>query len=163
MAMISQPILHHFDPTCPLILDTNASDYAIGAICSQPDAEGTLHPLGYFSRKLKDTKQNYDIHDKELLAIVDSLQKWSTYCKSTQHLITILSDHKNLEYWQTKKDLNLRQAWWGELLANYNFCIIYCPGKLAGKPDILSHESGDSPWEGEVKHRQNKGHILLPE
>jgi hypothetical protein len=145
------------------MLETDASDYAIGAVCSQPDAEGTLHPLGYFSRKLKDTERNYDIHDKGLLAIVDSLQKWSTYCKSTQHPITILSDHKNLEYWQTKQDLNLRQARWGELLANYDFCIIYHPGKLAGKPDILSCKSGDSPWEGEVKHRQNKGRILLPE
>jgi hypothetical protein len=163
MAMISQPILHHFDPTRPLTLETDASDYAIGAVCSQLDAEGTLHPLGYFLRKLKDAERNYDIHDKELLAIVDSLQKWSTYCKSTQHLITILSDQKNLEYWQTKKDLNLWQARWGELLANYDFRIIYRPGKLAGKPDILSRESGDSPWEGEVKHRQNKARILLPE
>jgi hypothetical protein len=74
-----------------------------------------------------------------------------------------LSDHKNLEYWQTKKDLNLRQARWGEQLANYDFRITYRPGKLAGKPDILSCESGDSPWEGEIKHRQNKGRILLPE
>jgi hypothetical protein len=163
MAMISQPILHHFDPTHPLMLETNASDDVIGAVCSQPDAEGTLHPLGYFLRKLKDTERNYDIHDKELLAIVDSLQKWSTYCKSMQHPITILLDYKNLEYWQTKKDLNLRQVRWGELLANYNFRIIYRPGKLARKPDILSRESGDSPWEGEVKHRQNKGRILLLE
>jgi hypothetical protein len=62
-----------------------------------------------------------------------------------------------------KKDLNLRQAWWGELLANYDFRIIYHPGKLARKLDILSRKSGDSPWEGEVKHRQNKGRILLPE
>jgi len=39
----------------------------------------------------------------------------------------------------------------------------YQPGKLAGKPDILSRESGDSPWEGDMKHRQNHGRILLPE
>jgi hypothetical protein len=67
-------------------------------------------------------------------------------------MIVILSDHKNLEYWQTKQDLNLRQARWGEQLANYNFTITYRPGKLVGKPDILSRESGDSPWEGEMKH-----------
>jgi hypothetical protein len=41
--------------------------------------------------------------------------------------------------------------------------ITYRPGKLAGKPDILSRESGDSPWEGEAKHRQNRGRILLAE
>jgi hypothetical protein len=106
--MISQLILHHFDLARPLILEIDALDYAMGAVCSQPDDLGILHPLGYFSRKLKDAKLNYDIHDKELLAIVDSLHKWSTSCKSTQYPITILSDHKHLEYWQTKKDLNLR-------------------------------------------------------
>jgi hypothetical protein len=77
----------------------DASDYVIGTIYSQPDNLGILYPLGYFSRKLKDAELNYDIHDKELLAIVDSLHKWSTYCKSTQYPITILLDHKNLEYW----------------------------------------------------------------
>jgi hypothetical protein len=112
--MISQPILRHFDPTRPLTLEMDASDYAIRAVCSQPDDLGILHPLGYFSRKLKEAELNYDVHDKELLAIVDSLNKWPTYCKSTHHTITILSDHKNLEYWHTKKDLNLRPARWGE-------------------------------------------------
>ena len=55
---------------------------------------------------------------------------------------TILTDHKKLEYWKTKKNR---------------------PGKLAGKPDILSRESGDSPWEGDMKHRQNHSRILLHE
>jgi hypothetical protein len=86
----------------------DALDYAIGTVYSQPDDLCILHLLRYFSRKLKDAELNYDIHDKELLAIMDSLHKWSTYCRSTQYPITILSDHKNLEYWQTKKDLNLR-------------------------------------------------------
>jgi hypothetical protein len=116
-----------------------------------------LHPLGYFLWKLKDAELTYDIHDNELLAIVDTLNKWSTYCKSTEHRITVLSDHKNLEYWQMEKDLNLRQAHWAEQLANYDFAIMYQPSKLAGKMDILSRESGDSPWEGEMKHWQNRG------
>jgi hypothetical protein len=151
-AMISEPILQHFDPDRMPMLETDASDYTIGAVCSQPDNSNDIHPLGYFSRKLKDAELNYDIHDKELLAIVEALNKWSTCCKSTKHSIRILSDHKNLEYRQTKKDLNLRQACWAEQLANYDFKIMYRPGKLAGKPDILSRESGDSPWQGEMKH-----------
>ena len=57
----------------------------------------------------------------------------------------------------------MRQARWGEQLANYDFVIKYRPGKLTGKPDILSRESEDSPWEGDVKHRQNHSRILLPE
>jgi len=77
--------------------------------------------------------------------------------------ITILTDHKNLEYWKTKKDHNLRQARWGERFANNDFAIKYRPGKLAGTPDILSRQSGDAPWEGNMKHRQNHSRILLPE
>jgi len=111
------------DPERPVIIETDTSDYAIGAICSQPDEKGVLHPVAYYSRKLKDPERNYDIHDKELLAIIDALRKWDTYCKTTGPKITILTDHKNLEYWKTKKDLNLRQARWGERLANYNFMI----------------------------------------
>jgi hypothetical protein len=120
VAMILQPILQHFDPDRPLTLETDAVDYAIWAVCSQPDASNVLHPLAHFSRKLRDAELNYDVHDKELLAIVKALDKWSMYCKSTKHSIEILSDHKNLEYWQTKKDLNLCQARWAEQLANYN-------------------------------------------
>jgi len=162
-AMMTEPILQHFDLERPVIVKTDASDYAIGAICSQSDQNGILHPVAYYSRKLKDPERNYDIHDKELLAIVDLLRKWDTYCKTMGPKIMILTDHKNLEYWKTKKDLNIRQARWGERLANYNFTIKYRPGKLASKPDILSRESGDSPLEGDMKHWQNQGRILLPE
>jgi hypothetical protein len=88
----------------------DALDYAIRVVCSQPDDLGILYPLGYFSQKLKEAKLNYNIHNKELLVIIDGLNKWSMYCESTYHTITILSDHKNLEYWHMKKDLNLRQA-----------------------------------------------------
>jgi len=162
-AMITEPILQHFNPERAVTIEMDASDYTIGAICSQPDDNGTLHPVAYYSRKLKDPERNYDIHDKELLVIVDALRKWDTYCKTRGPKITILMDHKNLEYWKTKKDLNLRQARWGERLANYDFVIKYRPGKLAGKPDILSRESEDSPWEGDMKHRQNHSRILLSE
>jgi hypothetical protein len=96
--MCLEPILQHFDPTRVITIVTDASDYAIGTVCSQPDDVNVLHPLGYFSRKLKDAERNYNIHNKELLAIVDTLDKWSTYCRSTPYTITILLDHKNLEY-----------------------------------------------------------------
>jgi hypothetical protein len=127
-----------------LTLETDTSDYTIGVVYSQPDNYNVLYPLSYFSGKLKDVELNYDIHDKELLAIVEALNKWSTYCKSTKHSIWILSDYKNLEYWQIKKDLNLWQAHWAEQLANYDFKIMYRLGKLAGTLDILSQELGDS-------------------
>ena len=126
-AMITEPILQHLDPQRAVTIETDASDYAIGAIYSQPDKNGILHAVAYYSRKLKDPECNYDIHDKELLAIVDALRKWDTYCKTKGPKITIVTDHKNREYWKTKKDLTLRQARWGERLANYDFVIKYRP------------------------------------
>jgi len=158
-----EPILQHFNPERPITIKTDASDYAIGAICSQPNKNGILYPVAYYSRKLKDLEHNYDMHNEELLAFVDALQKWDTCCKTTGPKITILTDHKNLEYWKIKKDLNLWQAQWGERLSNYDFLIKHRPRKLAGKSDILSRESGDTPWEEDMKNRQNQGRILLPE
>jgi hypothetical protein len=75
VAMISQPILQHFDLDQPLTLEIDASEYAIVAVCSQPDTSNILYPLVYFSRKLKDTKLNYDVYDKELLAILKALDQ----------------------------------------------------------------------------------------
>jgi len=65
-AMITEPILQHYDPERPVTIETDPSDYAIGAICSQPDEKEILHPVVYYSRKLKDPERNYNIHDKEL-------------------------------------------------------------------------------------------------
>jgi hypothetical protein len=160
-AITSEPILSHYDPEKQLVLETDASDYGIGVVCSQADASGNLHPVGFYSRQLKPAELNYEIHDKELLAIVEGLTKFGKYCMTNRQKIKILTDYKNLEYWNSKRDLNLRQARWSEKLANYDFTIHFRPGKLCGKPDILSRESGDSPWEGEAKHRQNKDRKIL--
>jgi hypothetical protein len=90
--MISELILKYFDPTKEITIEMDASDYAIGAVCSQPDDANVLHPLGYYSRKLNTAELNYNIHHKELLAIIEALNKWGMYCKSTPHTINILSD-----------------------------------------------------------------------
>jgi hypothetical protein len=81
--MISKLILKHFDPTKEITIEMHISDYAIGAVCSQPDNANMLHPWGYYSRKLNTAELNYNIYNKELLAIFEVLNKWGTYCKST--------------------------------------------------------------------------------
>jgi len=70
------PILAHFDPIRPVILETDASDFAIGAVLSQRDDDNRLHPVAFHSRKFQTAEINYDIHDKELLAIVDAFEHW---------------------------------------------------------------------------------------
>jgi hypothetical protein len=61
-------VMRHFDRSLPVILKTNASDFAISGILSKEFEDG-VHPIGYLSRKLRAAKLNYDTHDKEMLAI----------------------------------------------------------------------------------------------
>ena len=73
---ISAPILASFDLERKIILETDASDQALGSCLSQPDAERQLHPVAYRSRMFSSPELNYDVHDKELLAIVDAFEEW---------------------------------------------------------------------------------------
>jgi len=132
------PILAHFDATKPVIIESDASDFAIGAILSQRDSENRLHPVAFHSRKFTPAEINYEIHDKELLAIVDAFKHWRRYCEGAAHQVEVYSDHQNLEYFTTTKVLNRRQARWVQELAGIDFRIYYRPGAQNGKPDALS-------------------------
>ena len=70
---ISAPILRHYDPEVPCIIECDASDFAIGAVLSQ-EFEGRLQPVAYHSRKMNEHEINYEIHNKELLAITQPLR-----------------------------------------------------------------------------------------
>ena len=122
---ILAPILASFDPERKIILKTNASDQALGSCLSQPNAEGRLHPVAYRSKKSFGLELNYDVHNKELLAIVDAFEEWRAYLEGSRHPIMVYSDHKNLSYFTTTKKLNQRQVRWAELLISYNFQIHY--------------------------------------
>jgi transposase InsO family protein len=135
-ACIDGPTLRMFDSGKPVHIETDASDRAIGA-CLTQDHEGKRHPVAYYSRKMTPAEQNYDIHDKELLAIVAALQHWRVYAEGAPSL-TILTDHKNLLTFTTTKVLNRRQVRWSELLGQYKFKIQYTPGKDNGRADALS-------------------------
>jgi len=81
---------------------------------------------------------NYDIHDKELLAVVESLRQWRVYLEGTKYPVQIYTDHKNLLYWTTTKQLNRRQVRWAETLASYDFRINHVRGTENGRADALS-------------------------
>ena len=133
----SAPILAHFEVEKPVIIETDASDFAIGAIRSQRDEENRLHPVAFHSRKFAPAEINYEIHDKELLAIMDAFKHWRRYCEGAAHQVQVFSDHQNLEYFTTTKILNRRQARWAQELVGIDFHIYYRPGTQNGKPDAL--------------------------
>ncbi|KAF8701279.1 hypothetical protein RHS03_06547, partial [Rhizoctonia solani] len=140
-AITNAPVLCHADPTKPYFLETDASGAALGSILSQRQEDGRLHPLGFLSKSFKGAEQNYDTHNKELLAIICSFEYWRIFLEGTAHPITVFTDHCNLEYWKESQTFNQRHARWHLLLAGYNFQIVYCPGKQSGKPDALSRQS----------------------
>ena len=166
-AFSSAPILHYFDPTKPIILETDSSDFAIGAIISQPDTEGILHPIAFYSYKLQPAELNYEIYDKEMLAIVKAFKEWRAYLEGAQHQIKVYTDHRNLEFFTTTKSLNRRQARWSELLSSYDFVIIYHPGPKNGKPDALSRcpdyhpKGGGDPLDSFDKPFLKPGQLIL--
>jgi hypothetical protein len=94
----SEPTLFHFDLSKPCTLETDASKYAIGAVCSQPDDNGVLHHVAHYSRSLSPPKRNYHVHDSELLAVVVGFEHWRHYFAYSEFPVKILTDHKNQEY-----------------------------------------------------------------
>jgi hypothetical protein len=143
--IISNPILCHYDPLKPCFIETDASDFALGAVCSQNDENGTPHPIAFYSRKLIPAEINYQIYDKELLAIVAAFTHWRHYLEFSQHTTIVITDHKNLEYFNTTRNLSRRQVRWSEILSDYNFIIQYRSGKANGAADALSRR--DNPLE----------------
>ena len=117
-------------------------DFATGAVLSQenPD-DGKWHPVAFLSKSLSLVERNYEIHNKEMLAIVQALEEWRHFLEGTKHQFEIWMDHKNLEYFMMAKKLNWRQAQLLLLLARFNFLLHHRPRKTMGKLDALSHRS----------------------
>ena len=132
------PILTHFIPDTPIIVETDASDYAVAGILSITCADGEIRPVAYYSRTLTAPELNYDTHDKELLAIFKAFRNWCHYLEGSASPIDVVTDHKNLEYFSTSKVLSRRQARWSEFLSQFNLVIRFHPGKLGAKPDALT-------------------------
>jgi len=104
-AFISAPILTHWISNAQLIVETDASDYALAAILSIVNEDNEVHPVVFHSRTFTVVELNYDTHNKKLLAIFEAFKIWRHYLEGLAYLIDIVTDHKNLEYFSTTKVL----------------------------------------------------------
>ena len=154
----SAPILIHPNPELPFTVEVDASDTAVGAVLSQRTGEKMLlHPCAFFSRQMSPAERNYDIGNKELLAIKDAFSEWRHLLEGAINPITVFTDHRNLEFIRSAKRLNARQARWSFFFSRFNFIITYRPGSKNGKADALSRMFSEPSQD-------NKGQTsILPE
>ena len=75
-AFTTAPVLTHYKPECPLVIETDASNYALAALLSQVEPDRDIHLITYLSWTFSDTKLNYNTHNKELMAIYETFKAW---------------------------------------------------------------------------------------
>ena len=126
------------DPNLEYTITCNASDFAVGAMLRQRQEDGD-HPVAYESRKMNAVERNYPTHEREQLAVIHSLRTWRYYLVGQKFIIVI--DHYSLQYLQTQPNLSKRQARWLKFLAEFDYRMVYQPGKSNVVADTLSQLS----------------------
>ena len=151
--MCSHPILRQPDYSKQFLLATDASAYSVGAVLLQEGEihpktkKPTQHPIAYYSATFTPTEHNYDIYERELLAVLKALQHWRPHLAATEIPVIVLMDHANLMFWKNPKTVNQRVACWFALLQDYNLRIKHVPGKLHAAADMLSRPPTDNKGE----------------
>ncbi len=114
-----------FNPKLLTELAIDTLDYAIGIEVGQTGRNRKYQPISFFLKKFLEAELNYKIYDKELLAIVRTIEENHYYLKEAKYQITVYSNYQNLIYFTITKDLSQRQARQYKILLKYNFVIKY--------------------------------------
>lgn len=129
------------DTTKPFVLECDASLIATAAVLRQQDINGDWHPVAYLSQSLLPAEWNYKIYDRELLAIIRALESWRHYLHGGHEPLRILTDHKNLTYYQSLRRLNRRQARWHLFLSQFNYKLHHCLGTQMVQSDAMTRNT----------------------
>jgi RNase H-like domain found in reverse transcriptase/Integrase zinc binding domain len=160
--MCQQPILKQPDFTKPFAVFTDASAYGVGAIHSQEGGPNTqnrtkYHPVAYYSATFTDTERNYNIYDRELLAIMKAITHWRPYLIWTKEPFKIFTDHANLLHWKSPWKLNQCTARWHRELQDYHFTLHHVPEKSHAAVNALSRPPGTN-----MGKEDNQQMVMLP-
>jgi hypothetical protein len=139
------PVLVLLDNSQLFRIEADSSDFATGAVLSQQSlVDEKWHLFTFLSKSLSSVEHNYEIHDKEMLVIIRSMEEWRHFLEGAEHRFKVWTDHKNLQYFMTAKKLNRRQARCSLFLARFDFVLHHWPGKSTGKSDALSRRADHS-------------------
>ena len=141
-AVAQAPVLHMVDPDpgATMVVYTDASDVAIGAVLHQRVTEEEEVPVAFASRRLTETETRYDTRDKELLGVMFALKQWRHYLLGRK--FELRTDHASLEHLQTMdiRGRKGRLARWAEELADYDFTLRHIKGTDNAAADALSRQ-----------------------
>lgn len=154
----ASPVLAMWEPNRPTRIETDASGFATGGILLQQSEDGPWHPVAYLSQSLNEAERNYEIWDREMLAVVRALENWRHYLEGGP-TFEIWTDHKNLESWEKERNLSRRHARWALFFSRFDFNIVYRSGKTHS-PDMLSRNPSYFASESDIDDNQNR--TILP-
>ena len=154
-ALCSKPILQFPDFTRPFVITTDASGYAIGGVLSQGEIGKDL-PIAYTSRLLNNAEKNYSTIEKELLAIVYCVNHFRPYIYGRK--FTLVTDHRPLVWIHSVTDPTSRLIRWRLKLAEYEYDVVYKPGKINDNADALSR----NPATSDVSNKSGESSQVLP-
>ena len=133
-----EPVLVAPDLDKKIRIEVDVSDYATGGVLSMECKDGLWRPVAFLSKSLNEMERNYEIHDKEILAIIRELENWRYLLEGAHFKFEIWTDHKNLEYFMKVQKLNRRQARWALYLLRFDFTLKHVPETKIGKANELS-------------------------
>jgi hypothetical protein len=149
-------VLSYFSFELNTFLKSNSFDYVSTEILSQKDDDDLIKSMMYFSKMLFLIECNYEIYDKELLAIIRCFEQWCAELQSVESFINVFIDHKSLKYFMTTKKLNKRQVRWIKFLAEFDFKIVYQSKKKNDKTNSLTRRSENKSYENDDSYNRNK-------
>lgn len=138
VAYLKEPVLLIPDLTKPFEIEADASLYATGAVLHQEDTNGEQHPVAYYSKSLSPPERNYQVYDREFLAIIRSLREWKHYVQGSPFKTVVHSDHQNLTYYRSPQKLTQRQTRWVVEFMDYDVKLQHKAGRLMIPADALS-------------------------
>ena len=157
MVFTSKPLLVVPDLDKEFRMEADASNFATEGVLSIKYKDNKWRPVTYISKSLNETERNYEIHDKEMLAVIRCLEVWRHFLEGTRSKFEVWTDHKNLEYFMSNQKLNWQQVRWALYLSRFDFVLKHISGSKMSKADGLSRRPD---WEIGVE-KDNKEQMLV--